>query len=87
MVRTESSSRASAVQVVGLCALAATGVLAAVPWIAVEPSDWTVTGCVMGSQAAAGLSILCGLAVRGRALTLALVVPPLVYLALIYGVG
>ncbi|MEE8467788.1 MAG: hypothetical protein V3T22_05005 [Planctomycetota bacterium] len=74
-------------QVVGLCALAATGVLAAVPWIAVEPSDASVAGCALASQAAAGLSILCGLVVRGRALTLVLVVPPLVFLALIYGVG
>ncbi len=77
----------NAAAVVGLCALAVTGALLAVPWIAAEPSEALVAGCVMASQAAAGLSILCGLLVHGRARTLVLVVPPLVYLAVIYGVG
>ncbi len=88
MASSESASGAKgrAVQVVGLCALAATGILLAVPWMAAEPSEALVAGCVQASQATAVLSILCGFLVRGRALTLALVVPPLVVLAIMNAV-
>jgi len=84
-VESASRKRGSALRLVGLCALGATGVLLAVPWMA-EPGESLTAGCVMASQGTAVVSILCGFMVRGRALTLVLVVPPLVYLAIINAV-
>ncbi len=84
MARSKSASHVkwSAVQVVGLSALVATGGLLVVPGNAAEPSGALAAGCAVASQVTAVVSILCGFLVRGRALTLTLVVPPLVFLVI-----